>query len=889
MRLCDLYFFAGSLSKDVRMSMKNRKFDTINEEIIDATVNEETEPVFTSQAIGCNKNELFQEYLSGNWQTFFNNWDKSFSPKVRILNEYRVLTLKLRIHFAVLPVRVEFLHQHVDNESSEFNRHVTQILRNGSLINFQRNRKSESTEWSVKSMKQLEYYLNSNDGQILSKELENTSLIKFFALPYILNPHEDESISSVFSIKWLEALTVELEKFLDKYLPSDSESEKLSNTENEKKTYSVKSIDGTEEISDACHGTSCNRDDDMHMVNKKQDIEGWIAQQQLISAVDDKSFSTKSSQTYISGLESSTMISKNDTSDEVAETDKKLAANNELNSIKSKLFEVYKHYKKLKVKFHKLHEDYQKLNEVAEVLTIALENSVKGQPVKLGTILHSCINIFPNRFRRDLPEIDSEDSTIDLKYLPVSVPSESLDYKKIKLHLKSSNVRTKLLLLQALRQKITLSPPEDRDVIVLNYMNNDLLGLFGDVSLGIFEENILRFILKPLNTIDNASYLQQTTARLLNALASLNSGRNYLTTSPKVLNAIIKYLDSLPLNGSHGDSCTLDMLLATLQKMSLRKQQRVFMVEANLIEWLLHHLASTASADSDDICAISAYRLEYTAALLMNLSLQSEARARASALSPVLISTLKNLLSLDRKQLIPYANGALQNFLLHNVINEAARNDNLADFLNWLYEQVRAEFRDQILRTLRIHLREHCNDLSDDEDEDDLSDEDDAISDILENELEENDPIKRIKDELCGEQLLALSYSKAETDFDKKKLPARPPLPAPNSDTLQETCDVQPATASAAVDVAAARATLLSTSSETTREIHFKTENSKTKEKISAIPADKSSDEKSFADEINVFQAKPRIMRTPPGSFKRKTTAVAAATVEEKEKLSEIT
>ncbi|CAB0042241.1 unnamed protein product [Trichogramma brassicae] len=355
------------------------------------------------------------------------------------------------------------------------------------------------------------------------------------------------------------------------YLQSDSESEKLSNTENEKKTYSVKSIDGTEEISDACQGTSCNRDDDIHMVNKKQDIEGWIAQQQLISAVDDKSFSTN-----------------NKCRDRVSTTS-------------------------------------------------------------------------------------------------------------------------------------------------------------------------MRVILK----FGGGTGLKGALAR------------------------IIKYLDSLSLNGSYGDSCTLDMLLATLQKMSLRKQQRVYMVEANLIEWLLHHLASTASAESDDICAISAYRLEYAAALLMNLSLQSEARVRASALSPVLISTLKNLLSLDRAQLIPYANGALQNFLLNNVINEAARNDNLADFLNWLYEQVRAEFRDQILRTLRIHLREHYNDLSDDEDEDDLSNEDDY-------------------------EILCKFYSR-----------------------------------------------------------------------------DKSSDEKSFADEINAFQAKPRIMRTPPGSFKRKTSAVAAA--EEKEKLSEIT
>lgn len=87
---------------------------------------------------------------------------------------------------------------------------------------------------------------------------------------------------------------------------------------------------------------------------------------------------------------------------------------NELNAVKSRLFDVFKHYKKLKVKFHKLHEDYQKLNEVAEVLTVALENSVKGQPVNLSAILQSCMKIFPNRFHRDI-QTDSEVKFLFLK------------------------------------------------------------------------------------------------------------------------------------------------------------------------------------------------------------------------------------------------------------------------------------------------------------------------------------------------------------------------------------------------------------------------------------------------------------------------------------------
>lgn len=82
--------------------------------------------------------------------------------------------------------------------------------------------------------------------------------------------------------------------------------------------------------------------------------------------------------------------------------------NDELNVTKSHLLNMHKHYKKLKLRFHKLHEDYQKMNEVAEELTIALESSVKGQPVNLDMILQSCIKIFPDRFKNRDMQTDSE-------------------------------------------------------------------------------------------------------------------------------------------------------------------------------------------------------------------------------------------------------------------------------------------------------------------------------------------------------------------------------------------------------------------------------------------------------------------------------------------------
>lgn len=82
------------------------------------------------------------------------------------------------------------------------------------------------------------------------------------------------------------------------------------------------------------------------------------------------------------------------------------------------------------------------------------------------------------------------------------------------------------------------------------------------------------------------------------------------------------------------------MLLAMLQKLSLRRQQRIYMIESGLLEWLINHL-------HDNSHFMSSYRLEYATALLMNMSLHRLAQAKASKISSLLISTLLILLSID--------------------------------------------------------------------------------------------------------------------------------------------------------------------------------------------------------------------------------------------------
>ena len=76
-----------------------------------------------------------------------------------------------------------------------------------------------------------------------------------------------------------------------------------------------------------------------------------------------------------------------------------------------------------------------------------------------------------------------------------------------------------------------------RDEAVEEYAKNDILGLQGHI-LNNTEKHILSSILQPINSEDTISFLQQTTSRFLNAIASFSIGRTYLTTGPIVLNAV---------------------------------------------------------------------------------------------------------------------------------------------------------------------------------------------------------------------------------------------------------------------------------------------------------------------------------------------------------------
>ncbi|KAI4492133.1 hypothetical protein M0802_010030 [Mischocyttarus mexicanus] len=438
--------------------------------------------------------------------------------------------------------------------------------------------------------------------------------------------------------------------------------------------------------------------------------------------------------------------------------------NQELALTKSHLYNVHSNYKKLKSRFHKLHGDYHKLLSIAAELTAVLENSVKGQPVDLQGMLESCMKIFPDLFNQNIRDelhakvqtsTDTNKRDTQPNFNIINISPKLLDFKKIKLHLINGNVKTKLLLLQALRWKITLSQPGECDESIHEYISRDLLGLHGQIASDN-GKSILPYLLTPEN-VPMPHPLQQSTARLLNTFASLQCGRDYLSMDSSVVKVIFNCLNDNYQDGV--DSLTYDMTLSTLQKLSVRKQQRLYMIDSGLLEWLIYHLHNESNT-------MSLYRLKYATALLMNLSLHKQAQIRISSKASLLVSTLIMLLTIDHPSVSPFVNGALNNFLANDQINNEAIHANLLSILERLCTNKIGEMRKYLEHILKVHRRECTIDIEDET----ISDNDNEDFDVLENELEENDPVKNHKTELYGEVLLSTCYMITVDAFQKESV-----------------------------------------------------------------------------------------------------------------------
>jgi len=202
--------------------------------------------------------------------------------------------------------------------------------------------------------------------------------------------------------------------------------------------------------------------------------------------------------------------------------------------------------------------------------------------------------------------------------------------------------------LQALRWRVTKTVGVDvRRSVLKEFETNDLLLLAEKQSL-------LEFLLQKKN-----NKVREFTLKLVNAICSDFQGRRYLLKSPKVIPILIMNLKS-----EVTDSIIRQNSLGALQKLSLKKETQLTMIEFDLMLWIIQIMKN-----EKDI--MSEYSLEYATALFMNLSLRTKGKKKCEN-SNLTLETLALYLQHHNIQVRTFVNGSLYSLFTRRRLRQQA-------------------------------------------------------------------------------------------------------------------------------------------------------------------------------------------------------------------------
>ncbi|XP_030764545.1 uncharacterized protein LOC115888829 isoform X2 [Sitophilus oryzae] len=302
----------------------------------------------------------------------------------------------------------------------------------------------------------------------------------------------------------------------------------------------------------------------------------------------------------------------------------------------------------------------------------------------------------------------------------------NIDYERLKKDLLYGDKDRQTRILQALRWRITKTDNAVREKVINSYLHNDLLDLNSNMSI-------------PEKLICGYSDIsvQESICRLINTLASLRQGRDYLTTDDRLLRKVlIKKTKNIRTVSS---AVIRNMLVASVQKLSIRKHCRKQMVTEGLFEVLIDYL-------DEFYDKLSRYCLEYCSALLMNICLVDEAKERAAKIPRKVIDLIKKFISGENECCLPYINGMMFSVLEKDGIVEEAKKRDLDKLL---IRFIRITTNDNIRKQLDFIMQSRLFGKSDPLNDNDDENKDEV--DLLEIELDQDDFITHLP---CGEKLL---------------------------------------------------------------------------------------------------------------------------------------
>ncbi|CAD8075828.1 unnamed protein product [Paramecium sonneborni] len=538
------------------------------------------------------------------------------------------------------------------------------------------------------SINQFKNYLDTK-GCDLSKTNE---VLPFYALPYVKNPENHQSFAHLFTHEWISDLRMKLKEFIQSIYGSDQQGSILK-----------------------------------RLVLQKDGLMNY--QQQ-----DDQKRILEMKQLQQENLE---LKKKNNQQIQAIKELNHLAQQN-LTEAQKKWFSLTGEMLKMQKEMMRYIESNKKMPEQIQQFKkkIASYDKFLGQNLEDLVNKSEDISLFNNITQ---PDHDLSEITNQQQMNPVQQSIEEyipLNYEKIiQLFTKSQNTVLIATVLQALRWRITRARSAlERRSVVVAYQTHDLIGTH--------QRNI---ILAQHLMFKAAPIIQCQTLKLMNALASDYDGRTYLTSNSQLIKLLIELIKK-----DQSDSIKRKNAIGTLQKLSLRKQSQIWMLDNDIIYVALTILQR-------EKFNLSEYTYEYITALIMNLSLSSRGRDALSMNKELAFEVLFELIEYPNDQIRTFTNGTFYSMFSRRELRDYAYQLNIPQELPKLLSISEERFKKQIQYMIeQLESNEDDYDqsqLEEDNDVDDLEDDEECpVDDEDEDDLDNNDMV-------VGEELLKNEFA----------------------------------------------------------------------------------------------------------------------------------
>ena len=620
---------------------------------------------------------LLKYFESGNKIEFFKQWKRLIPNHMKLIEPTLCkLDFYLEIYFALFPI----------------------------MGNKQISQKAQSE--LKQNMEDFKKFLEKKEIE-LSK---TTEFLAYYALPYIPNPKGHPTYAQLFKPEWTNDLKTQLINCIKFYLPSPDKKYPAMYDIVNSKNVRINNIERREESKNSNINNLNNIDNNTNNIEYNKVINEMKAEnEKLIEEIKKlKNKDDKSKIAFIDSQKTWSNLALNIISYSFGLIDiYNNVTNNTQNSQVEKIRQKLTKYQNfLKRNMEELEKNKNANNSslmVKKEELDGIENSILNQNNNSNININNVVNYsmknninniknteketlitsnnnnniitinendnnINNYSRDDKNEINEENQNIDDN----DNENENLQKgKSIQIDYEPDNLIDMKRFIQALNHKILVD-------------DNKLVYIFREIRLRIFRRNNRQlseltlyelFMYDLFGTLSKSSYLfhelinnqilNLEVMKILNSLASLNKGRNYLLAKETLIDDIVQCMIREKTDSDLRQKC-----LGTIQKFTLRAQPQNKLIELNVIHYIVNLFAYEADSLSD-------YTIEYGLALIMNLSLRKAGREKFEAIADKTIQILQKFMDKDNIQVLTCINGTLYSLLKKQKFKIEARNKGL--------------------------------------------------------------------------------------------------------------------------------------------------------------------------------------------------------------------